>query len=420
MAGGERDVGNKYISHPYPLLVSLHMKQVAINNYLLKIASFCNLNCSYCFMFNLQDTTYRGKEKIMPLEIVQLAAKKMVELARQQEITMLHVSFHGGEPLLAGKDWFRRAVTIIKEASGGDVAFKFGLQTNAVLIDDEWLDLFAENGVSVGVSLDGPRHINDRARLNFAGDSSYDKTVAGLTKLLERRLLSGVLCVIDPTADGLEIYRHFRALNIKWIDFLWPLDFNWNSPPPSVMVANQTPYADYLIPIFDEWWYRDKSSEIHIRYFEGILRGLVGAKAGLDSLGANPINIVTIDTDGSIEPLDSLRADDDGFTDVGLRIQRDPLSAIYEKELFQIALSGRNGLCEKCKSCALVDTCGGGYLPHRYSRTNGFDNPSIYCRDLWKLINHILAVVIAEVEKPFMEAPSSLTLEEPKPEAVDA
>jgi uncharacterized protein len=395
------------------------MEQVAINTYLLKIAAFCNLNCSYCFMFNLQDTTYRGKEKIMPLEIVQAAANKMVELARQQNINSLNISFHGGEPLLAGKDWFRRAIAILREAGGDHVSFHFGVQTNAVLIDDEWLDLFQDHGIDVGVSLDGPREINDRARLNFAGDSTYEKTVAGIKKLQERDgLFGGVLCVIDPSTHGLDIYRHFRELGIKRIDFLWPLDFNWNSPPPSLLVADQTPFADYLIPIFDEWWHRDGDA-ISVRYFESILRGLVGARIGLDSLGGNPINIVAIDTDGSVEPLDSLRSGDDGFTDVGLRIQRDPLSELYDKELFQAALSGRNGLCEKCKACVFGDTCGGGYMPHRYSRANGFDNPSVYCRDLWKLINHILATAMSEVEKPFQEAPPSLRIKVPQLAAPD-
>ncbi len=341
-----------------------------------------------------------GKSKIMPLEVVELAAEKMVALARQQGVSELDVNFHGGEPMLAGMDWFRQAIGIFTSVGADKVSFKFGMQTNGIMIDDAWAELFDACQISVGISLDGPRHINDRARVNFAGASSYDATVAGIQKMLEhRRSFGGVLCVIDPTVNGLDVYKHFRSLGIPRIDFLWPLDHNWDTPPQSLTSDNATPYADYLIPIFNEWWSND-GQQVRIRYFESIIKGLVGARVGLDSLGAEPINIVAIDTDGSIEPLDSLRAAGNKFTDMGLRIQKDSLSAIYEKELFQMALAGRGGLHKHCQQCVFSDVCGGGYLPHRYSSETGFDNPSVYCRDLWKLINHIAGVVVAELEKP--------------------
>lgn len=369
--------------------------QVPINTYILKCSSFCNINCSYCYMFNLKDTTFRGKAKVMPLEILETAATQMVELAVQQNRRTLNVSFHGGEPMLAGKDWFARAIELLKKAGAGKVEFRFTMQSNAMLVDDEWLDLLAAHRIHLGISLDGPRHINDRARVNFAGRSTYQATVDGIQKLQARGLFGGVLCVIDPSVEGLEIYRHFLELGIQKIDFLLPLDHNWDSPPASLS-RGATPFADYLISVFDEWWRAD-SKQVRIRIFESIIRGLMGASVGLDALGGDPVAIVTIDTDGSIEPLDSLRAVDDKFTDVGLRLGSHPISALYDTALFQTALLGRQGLSAQCQQCPFMTVCGGGYLPHRYSRANQFNNPSIYCQDLWKLINHITRVVAAEV-----------------------
>ncbi|HEY2290104.1 MAG TPA: hypothetical protein VGM86_05315, partial [Thermoanaerobaculia bacterium] len=92
-----------------------------IHLYLLKVTEFCNLNCPYCYMFNLRDFAYKSKPKIMPLEIVEATAPKVVALARRQEVQKLTISLHGGEPLLAGREWFRSALEIFRRAGGDSV-----------------------------------------------------------------------------------------------------------------------------------------------------------------------------------------------------------------------------------------------------------------------------------------------------------
>jgi uncharacterized protein len=368
-----------------------------IHLYLFKVTEFCNLNCPYCYMFNLRDQAFRRKPKVMPLGLVEAAAPKMVRLAVEQGVEKLTVSLHGGEPLLAGREWFRSAIGILRRAAGDSVCIEFCTQTNGTLIDEAWLDFCEEMPVRIGLSMDGPPEIHDRNRPNFAGRGSYDAVARGLRLLQKRAIFTGVLCVMDPNSDGLEIYRHFRDLGVKRIDFLWPLDYNWDTLPPGFEDPAATPFADYLIPIFDEWW-REDNREVEVRYFRQLLMNVFGARGGLDSLGGNPVTITSIDSDGSIEPVDSLKACGDGFTDMGVNVRTDPIVAIYDKPLFQAAIAGQAGLCAICRACPLHDVCGGGYLPHRYRRANLFDNPSVYCRDLWKLITHIISVASQQVE----------------------
>jgi uncharacterized protein len=125
------------------------------------------------------------------------------------------------------------------------------------------------------------------------------------------------------------------------------------------------------------------------------------------------VTITSIDSDGSIEPVDSLKACDDGLTQMGLNIMTDPIEAVYDQPIFQTAIAGQDGLCAKCKACPLHDVCGGGYLPHRYSRENGFDNPTVYCRDVWKLTTHIISALwdIGKVQ--------SFLQQQPEPQQVD-
>lgn len=364
-----------------------------IRTYIFKATAFCNLNCSYCYMFNLGDTTYQKRPKVMPLELVERAAERIVDQAREQNVGRVSVVLHGGEPLLAGRQWLRSTVDTFRRKGGEEIDFRFGVQTNGVPMDMEWVNLFDELRVSVSLSMDGPRNVNDRHRVNHAGRGSYDDTVRGLRLLLDtaagQRIFGAVLCVIDPEADGLEIFHHFLELGVKRMDFLLPLEHNWDTPPPKGRNGSPTPYADYMIPIFDDWWSSDRT-DISVRNLEVILSQSIGSQTGLDSLGGHPISFGIIETDGAIEPLDVLRVCGNGFTDLGLNVQTHPVSALYEANLFQLGLLGQDGLCEVCRICPLHDICGGGYLPHRYRSGNAFRNPSVYCRDLWKLITHVL------------------------------
>lgn len=366
---------------------------IPITTYIFKATAFCNLNCSYCYMFNLGDTTYKKRPKVMPLELMNEAVGRIVDQAGEQNVAKVNIVFHGGEPLLAGKDWMRSAVGAFRRKGGERVEFAFGIQTNGIPIDAAWINLCDELGIKVSLSMDGPRDVNDRHRINHAGRGSYDAVVRGLRLLLDtpagQRVFGAVLCVIDPEADGLAIFHHFLDLGVKRMDFLLPLDYNWDNPPPGHGQGSATPYADYMIPIFDEWWTSDRP-DISVRNLEVILSQSVGYQTGLDSLGGHPISFGIIETDGSIEPLDVLRVCGDGFTDLNLNVRAHPISALYETNLFQLGLLGQDGLGEVCRICPLHDICGGGYLPHRYSSENGFMNTSVYCRDLWKLITHVL------------------------------
>jgi uncharacterized protein len=102
--------------------------------------------------------------------------------------------------------------------------------------------------------------------------------------------------------------------------------------------------------------------------------------------------MVVIDCDGSIEPVDSLRCCGDGFTQLGLNICNDPIERAFQHPTFRLALAGQEGLSATCRKCELRDICGGGYLPSRFRRSNGFNNPSIYCADITKLILHVVEV----------------------------
>jgi uncharacterized protein len=144
------------------------------------------------------------------------------------------------------------------------------MQTNATLVNDDWISVLKEYDVRVGVSLDGPEAAHDRFRLDRKGRGSYDRTVSGLLRLQGAGVLGGVLCVVDPSVSGLDVYKHIRALGIKSMNFLLP-DATHDTKQKLYPGIPSDGLANYLIPIFDQWFAEDDPS-VRVRLFEVITR----------------------------------------------------------------------------------------------------------------------------------------------------
>jgi uncharacterized protein len=360
--------------------------------FVVKITNFCDLNCDYCYMFNQGDVTYKNRPKIMPVSIRDETVKKIVEHAKCHGLSEVHVIFHGGEPLLAGKQYVSEFLDAFQASECGDVRFHFGMQTNGIKLDREWIALFQERGVRIGISLDGPAVINDIHRVHHDGRGSYSEVNRSIELLLSypnhSEFFGGILCVVDPAQDGLAIYKHFRQMGIKEMDFLLPLSYDWDHMPPFSEYA----ISDYLIPIFDMWW-KEADPTISIRLFNNIINLICGGRRSTDAIGGNPIKSVMVESDGSMEPLDVLRVCENGFTQTNINVLTNSVDDILKTPVFAMAVRGSTGLADGCRGCPVEDICGGGYLPHRYSREAMFNNPNIFCMSLSRLILHIISAL---------------------------
>ncbi len=145
---------------------------------------------------------------------------------------------------------------------------RLSLQTNAVLIDDEWIDIFEKYQITVGVSIDGPSIYNDIERVGHQGRGTHSQVVAGLKKLQvatsnNRCGEPGVLCVINPQHESAKIYRHFvDDLGVKRMSFLMPMAmFSENSQEAAISLGN------YLCAVFDEW-VKDDNPKLTIRIID--------------------------------------------------------------------------------------------------------------------------------------------------------
>lgn len=360
-----------------------------IDNLVVKIAERCNLKCAYCYLYEHGDTTFLARPKFMSDEVFDALLCQVRTYCDSRPGQRTALTFHGGEPTLAGPERLARFAQHAREILGARLS-GLQMQTNATLIDDRWIETLYANRIHASVSLDGPVDVHDGSRVDHAGRGSYEKTVQGLRLLQEAGMRPGVLAVVKPGVDGARVYRHFRELGIDSIDMLLP-DVSHDDREAWYGDPTLTPVADYLTAAFDAWFDEDDPT-VQLRVFYGLLRRMLGGPLASDAFGNPPLSYLIIDTDGSIQPNDALRVCADGITLTTANVLDTGFADLARTAplAYQLMTSGIP-LCERCSVCPEVEVCGGGYVPHRYAASNQFDNPSVWCADIQVILAHVRA-----------------------------
>jgi uncharacterized protein len=368
----------------------------------IKIASRCNLNCSYCYMYHMGDESYREQPKFMTDKVLDALVERCVEHCAAHDIPRFTIALHGGEPLLAGTRRFERLIANSQRRFGNvGIEPRFVVQTNGVLLDDAWCKSLKATGVRVGISIDGPQATHDQKRVDHRGKGSYNDVVAGFRRAQDYGLRPGLLAVIDPWSDAQEAYEHLKRLSPDKVDFLLP-EGNHVIPPAGLgLGAIGTPYARWLLEVFELWW--SESAPFRVRIFEQIMGATLGVPFKSDALGGQENEILVIETNGDIGPVDVLRAAIPGSSCTGVNVLANSLDEGLRQQTVALYHASHLNICVKCQRCPVNEICGGGYLSHRFAQENGFENPSVYCGDLTALIvqlrEHAISILPPEARK---------------------
>ena len=362
-----------------------------IHQIVLKVASTCNLNCSYCYVYNHKDSGYLNRPALLSEEIARAALLRMREHCEFHASHKISICLHGGEPLLLGRARLRQLVDMVRSEMGPRLG-ALALQTNGVLIDREWARLLKDLRLNVGVSLDGARDAHDIVRVDHKGRGSHDRVLAGIRVLLDEGLNVSVLCVVQPGTSGRDAYSYLRGLGITSIDFLLP-DVSHDEVGRRYGGLGPTPVADYLIPALDAWIEED-DPRVHVRLFADMFKLILGGSCGTDAFAGQETGYLVVETDGSIQANDALRVCEDGLNDTGLNVLDDGFDRLNDAApRIRDVITAATPLATACRGCRESSTCGGGYLPHRYSRARGFDNPSVWCADILRMFTHVRSIV---------------------------
>ena len=361
---------------------------------ILKITERCNINCDYCYFFNGKDESFKIHPKCISSKVLGDVVLFLKQGCIDYGVKLLQIDIHGGEPLLQKKEQFGSMCALFYDSLADVTKVSISIQTNATLIDDEWIRLFERYRIQVGVSLDGPQFLNDQHRVDHKGNGTYHRILKGLTLLSQAALLNriappGVLCVINPEYDSKMIYDHFTSdLKLQYLDFLFP-DLTHDS-----LKDSSEPYGQFLCDIFDIWSANDDPN-IKIRTFEACIMAMLGSSPMVSGFGkAAPKDeyvALTIASNGDLAPEDSYRSINPEYMQLGANVASTTLKDFLSHPILIFLDEELRKLPTGCQTCGWKNVCGGGSLVHRYNgETNSFDNRSVMCDGLKKLYKKVL------------------------------
>lgn len=359
----------------------------------LKTVERCNIDCTYCYMFNMGDETYLKRPIYISKKTIVAVANFLKEACPALEIDHLVLELHGGEPLMQNKQEFDEMCAYFQAELGKIVDFEIVMQTNAMLLDDDWLRLARKYHIGFGTSIDGLKEYHDKYRIDKRKKGTYDRVVEKLKYAQNSEIMKGfphkigVLCVINPHFDARKIYRHFvDDLNLTYFDFLTPyctyhhkLDYTAED------------YGRFLCDLFDEWT-SDNNPKIEIRFFRSILNNFFGKNSliyGVGPANKNDIPLISVATNGELTPTDEMRAINRNIIYTGKTVFNTTLKEFFQEDIFKKISYAQTHLPEPCEDCCWHSVCAGGAIVNRYHELNDFNNPSIFCEGLKMLYRKI-------------------------------
>jgi len=347
---------------------SVAFQDQPITQLLVKVATRCNIDCSYCYWF--RDAAVYNKPKLMSNEVLQQLLLRLEQHIARYSLVDFPIILHGGEPLLWGVDNFHRFAEACEGISSRTgCGIPIAVTTNGVLIDDEWLDCFEARNISVAISLDGPGHIHDTHRKTFQGTGTHAAVERAARMLVSRDIGVIALAVCNPAYAPRQYAEFFAACGISNYDIMIP-DATVDEKPPSI--------AAFYKGLFDLWLDANRAAPTaNIRIISDMVAALIGNNSPTEGVGHKPIELCTVMTDGTVEPHDVLRIAGDGFTNTRFNIFDHAIDDVRNEPRWKAARDASINLCTKCRQCKFMNACGGGYLPHRFSQKNGFDNPRL-------------------------------------------
>lgn len=357
---------------------------------ILKISERCNINCSYCYFFNMENQDYKNHSPYISFETVEKLISFIVEAINNQGISSVKIDFHGGEPLMVGKTLFSRICKTLRSTVDEIAELRLSVQTNGMLIDEEWITLFEEYEIFVGFSIDGPQEYHDRFRVDHKNKGTYSRTVDKIA-LVEKAVLDGrvlgmgAICVINPSFDPVRIYDHLvKVLEFKQIHMILP-----DETHHSYDISNTKAYIHYLKKLF-ACWVNDDNSFVSIRLLDSVLYLISNGQAALNEYVSNSQKSIafTVSSEGELGHDDTLRNAMPDLFNTGMNVSNTQFSIFaswYYATLIEMKADITPTACNECgwqKICHAVNL--GSSPLHRY-KNGKTDQKTVYCRSLQEL-----------------------------------
>ena len=350
-------------------------RPTAFTTMIKPVGSLCNLDCDYCYYLGKADL-YGGHQPKMSDELLERYISQYIEAVQVPTVTFC---WHGGEPLLAGIDFYEKAVAL-QNKYRGNKQIENSLQTNGLLINPDWCDFFRDNNFLIGLSLDGPKDIHDAYRKDRGGHPTFDRVMQGLEMMVLKGVEYNTLSTINDrcAGQGKRVYQFMRSIS-KYMQFLPVVEKTLptqakRSPivPPNTEGAMIAPWSitpkafgKFMCDIFDEWVINDVGDRF-VQLFDITLAQWCGVQPSLCAFCPTCGDGLVVEHNGDVYMCDHFVYPEYRLGNIAVEhlgnMQRKP-------ELFRFGIEKRNSLPSDCRKCDYLFACRGECPKHRFATT---------------------------------------------------
>lgn len=373
------------------------MAEVIAFDIVLKLAERCNLACSYCYYF-YTDFKYSSTPPLVQREVIERLPAFIRDAVQTTSLNRINIVFHGGEPLLLKKSYFDEICTYLARELDGVVDLHFSMQSNGVLIDEEWIALFAKHNVGVGISIDGMKEDHDRNRPDKKGRGSYDAAVAGLRLMQQAETngtakKAGVLGCVPKDSSNSAFLRHLiEDLKIESPGLNFPRGgwsnadaVAWNANTENRRELVRTWLDEYLFPRFR-----------YIIQFAEILFAMMSDEGAewLDRRYSRRHHIMTISSNGDILPDDNLIGNREAPDGRNMNVFDNSFLDFIGSSVWQELQTAVDNPPDTCRDCEWYRVCRGGALYNRFDPDSGYTRQSVLCDTVKVICEEISEYVV--------------------------
>ncbi len=356
------------------------------------VGAVCNLNCSYCYYLEKKELYPAGTRFLMPDKVLEKYIIQHFEASTENKINF---SWHGGEPLLAGIDFFRKVIKYQnKHKPAGSDIFN-GIQTNGTLLNNDWCKFFADERFIIGLSIDGPADMHNIHRRTVDDSSTHQQVVNGFELLKKHGILPEILCVVNAenVKHPLEVYNYFKMLGAMYLTFL-PLverqEGSISEVTPESVPSDK--FGFFLSAIFDEWVEKD-IGEIKVQIFEEAARTAFNQDHTLCIFRENCGGVPVVEFSGDFYSCDHYVDNEHKLGNIRNNTLTFFLDSKRQKEF---GASKSLTLPRYCLDCEVKAMCNGECPKNRFIETpDGQPGLNYLCSGYKQFFNHC---------RPFVEA----------------
>ncbi len=361
------------------------------------VGSACNLACDYCYY--LEKEHYHPGKQEMSDEMLERFVREYIRAQTMPEVLF---SWHGGEPLLRKKEFYKKALRLQRKYAGPNQQIDNSLQTNGTLLTDEWCAFFKEHQFLIGISIDGPEHCHNHFRRYNSGNGSFAGAMRGVELLLRHGVDFNILSVVNSYNARFpeEVYRFFKATGAKFVQFtpvverqlaarngLATLASAANSEAQlTPWSVNPLDFGTFLCKIFDEWVRNDVAS-FYVTLFDSLLANRMGVPPGHCHWAPTCGHAGAIEYNGDLYACDHYV-----FPEYrrGNLATDSLISMMYSNEQLRFGQAKQQLLPAFCRSCEWLTLCNGECPKNRFTLTpNGEPGLNYLCPGLKHFFSHI-------------------------------